>query len=318
MKTSSNSPTSALRQDRTPVVALLKRTIALGGRVLTPAPATGEVLLVGVAIVLGLSLGLATSRAHAAEPSPASDAGALLLQSHAFVTGVSSFEMEQTKVEKMTPFVAGRAVAPARERTESSVMRVVNGNPMLTEMVTKDASGLPLRAIRRGEVVVMKLGDQPWQIASGAYAQFKEQLATPYACPLPHTGDDSPQWRFASPAQEQGQACDVIETVGDSAIGYVTGVMNKTMASATADPAMRPVVRVLSYDSRHWIARSDARRLRVEQAGRMQITMRQPTGQTINVELETTGTTIYRHYGEVAIEVPSEAARLLATPAAKS
>jgi hypothetical protein len=163
----------------------------------------------------------------------------------------------------------------------------------------------------------MKLGDQPWQVPSGAYAQLKDQLATPYACPLPGRGNDSPQWRFASPAQEQGEACDVIETVGDSAIGYVTGVMNKTMASAASDPATRPSIQVRSYVSRHWIAQADARRLRVEQTGRIQMTMRQPTGQTVDIDLETTGTTLYRRYGEVTIDVPAEAAQLLAAPAAK-
>ncbi len=307
------------RQEWAAAVALLKRSAAFSGRILAPVPAMGEVLLVGLTIVAGLSLGAVANRAHAAEPSPAParDAGALVLQSHAFVTGAPSFEIEQTKIEKMTPYVAGKAVAPARERTESLIMRVVNGNPMLVELVTKDASGLPLRVIRRGEGIAMKLGDQPWQVPSGAYAQLKDQLAAPYACPLPGRGSDSPQWRFASPAQEQGQSCDVIETVGDSAIGYVTGVMNKTMASVTADPAMRPVVHVRSYVSRHWIARSDARRLRVEQTGRIQMTMRQPAGQTVDVDLETTGTTLYRRYGEVTIDVPAEAAQLLVAPAAK-
>ena len=266
-------------------------------------------------IAAGLFLGVATSRASAVEPS-ALDAGALLLQSHAFVSGVASFEMEQTKVEKMTPYVGGKAIAPARERTESLTMRVVNGDPMLVELVTKDVSGLPLRVIRRGDGVVMKLGDQPWQMLAGPYVQFKEQLATPYACPLPGRGPDSPQWRFAGAAQEQGQACDVIESVGDSIIGYVTGVMNKAMAAT--DPASRPSLKVESYVSRHWISRADARRLRVEQKGHLTMTMHHPSGQTVDVDREITGTTIYRRYGEATVEIPAEAEHLLAAPAAKS
>jgi hypothetical protein len=315
MNTSPNSSAPTLHHNLTAVITSLKRTAVLGGRILAPAPAMGEVLLVGGAIAFGLSLGLATSRVHAAEPATARDAGTLLLHSHAFVADAASFEMEQTKVEKMTPFVAGQAIAPSRERTESLVMRVVNGSPMITEVVTTDPSGLPLRAIRRGEGIVMKLGDQPWQVPSGQYAQFKEQLATPYACPLPGRGPDSPQWKFVGTTQEQGAACDIIETVGDSAVGYVTGVMNKSMAAA--DPANRPAVKVESYVSRQWIAQADAQRLRTEQTGRIQLTMHPSPGRTVDVHLETTGTTVYRRYGKVTIEIPAEAERLLAASAVR-
>jgi hypothetical protein len=314
MKTSSTLPTPTLGRDRTAVGSLLKRSAAFGGRTLNLARAKREVLLVGLTVVLGLSPGVATILMIAVEPPPAGDAGALLLQSQAFVAGAPSFEMEQIKVEKVTPHLAGKPIAPARERTESLMMRVVNSVPMLTELITTDSSGLPLRVIRRGKAIVMKLGEQPWQVPSGPYLQLKDQLATPYACPLPAGGSDSPQWRLAGSAQEQGEACDVIETVGDSAVGYVTGIMNKTMMAAARDSTTRPSIQVRSYVSRHWIAQSDGRRMRVEQVGRMQLSVRQPTGQTVEVDLETTGTTRYRRYGEVRIEIPAEAERLLAAP----
>ena len=316
MKTSLNSLPAAALPMRLTVVTLLKRTAAFGGRVLAPVPAMGEVLLVGLAIAAGLSLGVAANQAHAAEAAPARDAGLRILQAQSYLSDAVSFEMEQTTVEKMTPFVAGRAIAPSRERTESLVMRVVNGSPMFTEFVTTDPTGLPLRAIRRGEGMVIKLGDQPWQLPTEKYAQFKEQLATPYACPLPGRGPDSPRWQFAGTAHEQGTACDIIETVGDSVIGYVTGVMTKSMAAASDDPALRPVIHALSYVSRQWIARSDAKRLRVEQAGTIQVTMHQPTGQTVDLHLEITGATIYRRYGGVTIDIPAEVDRLLTASAA--
>ena len=97
---------TALHSNRTAVEALLKRTIAIGGRVLTPAFATGEVLMVGLAIVLGLSLGLAANRAHAVEPPSAFVAGTVLFPSPVVVA--PSCAMEQTKVEKPAPSVAAK------------------------------------------------------------------------------------------------------------------------------------------------------------------------------------------------------------------
>lgn len=65
MKTILSSSNSAVRQDRMASCSLVYRPAAAGSRVLTPAPAAGEVLLVGLVMLLGLFLGAAANRAHA-------------------------------------------------------------------------------------------------------------------------------------------------------------------------------------------------------------------------------------------------------------
>jgi hypothetical protein len=95
MNTSLNSSAPVLRHYLRTVVAFFKRTSARSGRVLAPVPAMGEVLMVGLTIVAGLSLGAVANRAHAAEPAPARDAGERILQSHAFVADEIPAEAER-------------------------------------------------------------------------------------------------------------------------------------------------------------------------------------------------------------------------------
>jgi hypothetical protein len=317
MKTILSSSNSAARQNRMVSVSLANRPDAAGSRVLMPTPAAGEVLLVGLVMLLGLFLGAAANRAHAAEPFPAADAGDLILKSHTHMGSAPSFEIEQTRVDQITRLQAGQPVGPAATQTQKSIIRVVNGNPMVVEMITTEA-GRPLRAIRRGDQLVIQIGSGPWQVPSGPYAQMKDQLATPYACPLPGRGKDSPQWQMAGTAREQDAECDIVETVGDSAVAYVTGIMNKSMTATASAGAPHPSMHVLSYQVRQWLARPDFRKLRAEQTAHMQATMRPPTGASMQVDMATTTTTVYRHYGEVMIDIPAEAEQLLAAPAPQS
>ena len=296
-------------------VSLLNRTAAAGSRILTPAPAAGEVLLVGLVMLLGLFVGAAANQAHAAEPSLTADAGDLILKSHTHMGSAPSFEIEQTKVDHITRLPAGQPAGPAATQSQTTIIRVVNGTPMVVELTTTEA-GRPLRAIRRGDQLVIQIGSGPWQLPSGPYAQMKDQLATPYACPLPGRGKDSPQWQMAGTAREQGAECDIVETVGDSAVAYVTGIMNKSMAAAVSAGTPQPSMHVLSYQVRQWLARPNSRKLRAEQNAHMQVTMNPPAGAPMQVDIAMTTTSVYRHYGEVTIEIPVEAEQLLGTSVA--
>lgn len=281
--------------------------------------------------ILLMAIGLSTSLSRAAEQCSMpdrrpvttgsastsltpSDGESLILRSQEFVSNARSFELVQTQVTKTTPLATGQPASSSVSQTNTSILRVVNGDPMVVEMTTRDASGRTLRVIRRGDRVVMKLGSDPWQVASGPYAQLKEHLANPYACPLPRAGSDSPKWQVVGARQEQGEECDLVETVGDSAVRYVTEQVNGGMAAASTDPATRPTIKVKSYQSRHWIGRPNAKRLRVEQTGQMQMTRRQPAGPLIQVNVDTTSTALYQRYGEAKVQIPLEAERLLVIP----
>jgi hypothetical protein len=94
--------------------------------------------------------------------------------------------------------------------------------------------------------------------------------------------------------------------------------MNKSMTATASAGAPHPSMHVLSYQVRQWLARPDSRKLRAEQTAHMQATMRPPTGASMQVDMATTTTTVYRHYGEVMIDIPAEAEQLLAAPAPQS
>jgi hypothetical protein len=233
----------------------------------------------------------------------------LVLKSHQYVADASSLEIIQTEVDTMKPVVNGKPANAGMSTTNTSVIRVLNGEPMTVELTTREPSGRELRVLRRGDHVVMKLGSEPWQVPSGEYAKLKEQMAQPFACPLPHGGSNSPRWQVSGAGVEQGEECDIVETVGDSVLDYVRGRINTGFADMFPDPATRPTISVQSYKSRHWIQRTLGKRLRVEQSGHMRMSMRQPGG-TIDMAMETATSAVYQNYGKVDIKIPPEALRL--------
>jgi hypothetical protein len=267
-----------------------------------------------------LTLAAATNSVQASDQSkdlPTSGSSALnsaeelVLKSHQFVADASSVEIIQTEVDTMKPIVNGKPANDGMITTNTSVIRVLNGEPMTVELTTREPSGRELRVLRRGDHVVMKLGPEPWKVPSGEYAKLKEQMAQPFACPLPHGGSNSPRWKVSSAGVEQGEECDIVETVGDSVLDYVRGRINAGFAEMFPDPATRPTISVQSYKSRHWIQRTLGKRLRVEQSGHMRMSMRQPGG-VVEMAMETATTAVYQNYGKVDIKIPTEALRLFA------
>jgi hypothetical protein len=267
-----------------------------------------------------LTLAVATNTVQASDQSmdlqtsgssSLNSAEELVLKSHQFVADASSFEIIQTEVDTMKPLVNGKPADAGMSTTNTSVIRVLNGKPMTVELTTQEPSGRELRVLRRGDHVVMKLGSEPWQIPTGEYAKLKEQMAQPFACPLPHGGSNSPRWKVSGTGVEQGEECNIVETVGDSVLDYVRGRINTGFADMFPDPATRPTISVQSYKSRHWIQRSLGKRLRVEQSGHMRMSMRQPGG-SIDMAMETATSAVYQNYGKVDIKIPAEALRLFA------
>lgn len=267
-----------------------------------------------------LTLAVATNTVQASDQSKdvqtsgssaLNSAEELILKSHQFVADASSVEIIQTEVNTMKPVVNGTPANAGMSTTNTSVIRVLNGEPMTVELTTREPSGRELRVLRRGDHVVMKLGSEPWQVPSGEYAKLKEQMAQPFACPLPHGGSNSPRWKISGAGVEQGEECVIVETVGDSVLDYVRGRINTGLTDMFPDPATRPTISVQSYKSRHWIQRTLGKRLRVEQSGRMRMSMRQPGG-VVEIAMETATSAVYQNYGKVDIKIPQEALRLFA------
>ncbi len=177
-------------------------------------------------------------------------------------------------------------------------------------LTQKDEDGKDLIVLRKGDRLAMKIGSGPWTAPHGRYAQMGKQLANPFACPLPKPGDArSPKWKLVGPERLDGHAAIVIETVGDSANRYAEERMREGIASVFPDAAARPTIEVLAYKARHWIGKSDHRRLRVEQTSHQRMKM-PGTGQAV---IDTTSKTIavYRRYDQVQIAVPEKARQIL-------
>jgi hypothetical protein len=85
--------------------------------------------------------------------------------------------------------------------------------------------------------------------------------------------------------------------------------MREGIVSVSADPKARPTIEVLAYKARHWIGKSDQRRLRVEQTSHTKMTM--PGADKIVIDVSAKTTTVYRRYDKVEIHVPDEARGIL-------
>jgi hypothetical protein len=218
-------------------------------------------------------------------------------------------EIEQTVEQNARLFVDGKASGAAQTTKQTSVIEIDAGKK-LVRMTTKDAGGKDVIVVRKGKRIAMKVGSDPWTTPQGPYARMGDQLANPFACPLPEPGDErSPRWKVVGPERLDGKETTVIGTVGDTAKSYALERMREGIASIFPDAAARPTIEVLAYKARHWIGKKDDRRLRVEQTSHQKMTM--PGGAKVVIDMSAKTTAVYRRYDQVEIQVPEEARRIL-------
>jgi hypothetical protein len=239
----------------------------------------------------------------------AEDKAEQILRASQDYVAARSVEIQQTVEQTSAVLVDGKPMGVPQTTKQTSIIEIDAGK-MLVRMSFKDQSGNDGVVIRKGDRVAMKIGSAPWTVPIGPYAQIREQLANPFACPLPKAGEDhSPRWTIVGPDHLDGQEVTVIETVSDTANKYAQERMREGIASVFSDPATRPTIDVLAYKSRHWIGKEDHRRLRVEQTSHQRMTMPAIAKAVIDVTAKTIA--VYSRYDNVQIDVPEEARRIL-------
>jgi hypothetical protein len=250
-------------------------------------------------VAFGLSLSLAR----------AEDRAEKILRASQDCVAARSVEIRQTVEQTARLLVEGKESGAAQTTKQTSVIEIDAGKK-LVRMTTKDQNGKDLIVLRKGKRIAMKVGSDPWRAPKGAEARLGDQLANPFACPLPKPGEEnSPKWTVVGSERLDEKETTVIETVGDSANRYAQERMREGIASVFPDAAARPTIEVLAYKSRHWIGKKDDRRLRVEQTSHQKMTM--PGGAKIVIDSSAKTIAVYSRYDKVEIQVPDEARPIL-------
>jgi hypothetical protein len=244
-------------------------------------------------------------------PEAKDKAEQILRASHDHVAA-RSVEIQQTVEQTAHVLVDGKPLGSAQATKQTSSIEI-DADKGLVRMTMNDQSGKDLVVIRKGDHVAMKIGSDPWTAPKGPYARIGDQLANPFACPLPKPGlEHSPRWTIVGDERLDGQEITVIKTVGDTANKYAQERMREGIASIFPDASARPSIEVVTYESRHWIGKADDRRQRVEQTSHQKMTMPGVPKTVIDVVGKTTST--YRRYNRIDIDVPEEARRILGPP----
>ena len=232
-----------------------------------------------------------------------------ITESHDAIASLPSFAIKQTIVQTARPIKEGKPLGEGMSSTQKTVIEIDNAKSLAH--LTSDANGTKLEALRRGSQVAVKQGDAPWAAPSGALAGIKDQLANPFACPLPTKAANSPKWAVVRTDVVNGEQVVVISTVGNSAVAYAEKKIQEGIAAGIPDESKRPKVSVISYVSTHWIRKKDKRRLKVVQEAHQTVSIPQPNSEPLQVDVTATTTADYSQFGSVKISVSQEADRVL-------
>jgi hypothetical protein len=250
-----------------------------------------------VRTVLGVSASLACAEDNAEQ---------ILRISHNYVAA-HSVEIQQTAEQAAFVLVEGKPQEASQTTKQISVIEIDVGNN-LVRLTTRD-QGKEIVVMRKGKNIAIKIGSGPWTRPQGPYARIGDQLANPFACPLPKDEKHSPKWKIVGCEQLDGKEATVIETIGDTANKYAQERMREGIESCFSDAGARPTIEVSAYKSRHWIGKNDYCRLRVEQTSHQKMTM--PGGGKTVIDISAKTTAVYSRYDKTEIQVPEEARSIL-------
>jgi hypothetical protein len=178
---------------------------------------------------------------------------------------------------------------------------------------TFNVQGQEIIMLKQGDKAAMKLGTGPWEIPTGPFENIAKNMGNLFVCEIetPETNDTAITWKVMGTELLDGNEVFVIESQGNSAVPIAQERMTKGIAkSYLGNPAKPPTVKVLEYSSKHWISKSDYRRLQVVQTPKYQMTIVLPDGTSQLIETSTKATSKY-NYEKFSIDVPPDAQKLL-------
>jgi hypothetical protein len=179
---------------------------------------------------------------------------------------------------------------------------------------TSKFQGQDFIMLKQGDKAAMKLGTGPWEIPTGPYENMAKDMGNLFVCEIetPETNDTAITWKVMGTELLDGNEVFVIESQGNTAVPIAQERMTKGIAkSYLGNPAKPPTVKVLEYSSKHWISKSDYRRLQVVQTPKYQMTIVLPDGTSQLFEISSKATSKY-NYEKFSIDVPPDAQKLLA------
>jgi hypothetical protein len=179
---------------------------------------------------------------------------------------------------------------------------------------TRKIQGQDFIMLKQGDKAAMKLGTGAWEIPTGPYENMAKDMGNLFVCELetPETNDTAITWKVMGTELLDGNEVFVIESQGNTAVPIAQERMTKGIAKAYAgNPAKPPTVKVLEYSAKHWISKSDYRRLQAVQTSKYQMTIVLPDGTSQLFEISSKATSKY-NYEKFSIDVPPDAQKLLA------
>jgi hypothetical protein len=199
------------------------------------------------------------------------------------------------------------------QKPQTNVVTIEIEMPKHLARQTATIQNQQLVMLKQGEGAAMKLGSGPWETPSGPYENLAKDMGNLFVCEMetPETSENAPVWKLTGTELLDSQEALVIETEGNTAVALAQARMAEGMAKVfSGDPARRPTVKVLEYSSKHWISKSDYRRLQAVQVSKTLVTLSLPDGKEQQVEQSMRATSRYS-YEKVAIEIPEEARKVL-------
>jgi hypothetical protein len=259
-------------------------------------------LLFPFAIMLGL---VPFSMPAMAEQS----ARELMDKSHDRLASESTIKRVDT-IEQSMAYLgdAGRT----EQTPQTNVVTIEIDRPKHLARQVTTIAGEELIMLKEGEKTAMKLGRGPWEIPAARFEFIAKNVGNLDICETecPVTKENAPVLILVGTEVLNDHEAYVIETEGNTAAAIAEERMSKGTTKHLGGWAQSPAIHVLEYSARHWISKSDYRPLKAVQKSIAQMSVALPDGRTQLIEQSLTATSVYI-YGDVSIEVPEGAERIL-------
>ena len=211
-------------------------------------------------------------------------ARALLDKAGDYVASAPAIRRVDTSEQSAVVMVGQRRV---EQKPQTNVVTIEIDMSKHLARQTATIQGKELIMLKQGEKAAMKLGTGPWEIPTGPFEKMAKDMGNLFVCEIeaPETKGNAPNWKLTGTELLDRHEAFVIETEGNTGVPLAQERMAKGIAKVfSGNPAQRPTVKVLEYSSKHWISKSDYRRLQAVQISKVQMTIALPDGKQQLIE----------------------------------
>jgi len=215
--------------------------------------------------------------------------------------------------EQSTVMIAGEK--RMQQPMQTNVVQIeIDMTKHLARQATK-VQGQDFIMLKQGEKAAMKLGSGAWEVPAGPYENMAKDMGNLFVCEIetPETNETAVTWKVTGTEVFDGNEAFVVESEGNTGVAIAQERMTKGITKGySGNPGKPPTVKVLEYSSKHWISKSDYRRLQAVQTSKYQVTFALPDGNSQMMETSSKATSKY-NYEKFNIEIPEDAQKLLSS-----